>query len=250
MVRVPGSSPISFTANFPLRIGTDWSAFLLAPLNVTLDFPSIFLGKTPQLFHPEIFRDGILSGSISLSETLQHPSIVGDVQLVNGKLSASSGAWFNLAETSSRIVFEGDRARLEFFNAATKEVDVLVRGEIDFKDTSDITINITGATPLFDLTSHPIDCVNKIEIAPAPLILAPAVAELEFRGALFQSPWTISLKEDSSTPLFGASNPAGLSRNFPLCLGTGPEEKTLLLGAFPRTEAAPEAPPKKQKKRR
>jgi hypothetical protein len=129
-------------------------------------------------------------------------------------------------------------------------VDVLVRGEIDFKDTSDITINITGATPLFDLTSHPIDCVNKIEIAPAPLILAPAVAELEFRGALFQSPWTISLKEDSSTPLFGVSNAAGLSRNFPLCLGTGPEEKTLLLGAFPRTEAAPEAPPKKQKKRR
>jgi len=249
-IRVPGSSAISFTANFPLRIGTDWSAFLWAPLNVTLDFPSIFLGKTPQLFHPEIFRDGILSGSISLSETLQHPSIVGDAQLVNGKLSASSGAWSNLAETSSRIVFEGDRARLEFFNAATKDVDVLVRGEIDFKDTNDITINITGATPLFDLTSHPIDCVNKIEIAPAPLILAPAVAELEFRGALFQSPWTISLKEDSSTPLFGVSNPAGFSRNFPLCLGTGPEEKTLLLGAFPRTEAAPEAPPKKQKKRR
>jgi len=249
-VRVPGSSPISFTANFPLRIGTDWSAFLLAPLNVTLDFPSIFLGKTPQLFHPEILQDGILSGSISLSETLQHPSIVGDVQLVNGKLSASSGAWFNLAEASSRIVFEGDRARLEFFNAATKNVDVLVRGEIDFKDTSDITINITGATPLFDLTSHPIDCVNKIEIAPALLILAPAIAELEFRGGLFQSPWIISVKEDSNTPLFGVSNPAGLARNFPLCLGTGPEEKTLLLGAFPRTAAVPEAPPKKQKKRR
>ena len=249
-VGVPGSSPISFIANFPLRIGTDWSAFLLAPLNVTLDFPSIFLGKTPELFQPEILRDGILSGSISLSETLQHPRIVGDVQLVNGKFSANSGARFNLAEASSRIVFEGDHARLEFFNAATKDVDVLVRGEIDFKDTSDITINITGATPLFDLTSQPIDCVNKIEIAPALLILAPAVGELEFRGGLFQSPWTISLKEDSSTPLFGVSNPAGLSRNFPLCLGTGPEEKTLLLGAFSRTEAAPEAPPKKQKKRR
>ena len=86
-IRVPDSSPISFTANFPLRIGTDWNAFQLSPLNVTLDFPSIFLAKTPQLFHPAIFRDGILSGSISLSETLQHPRIVGDVQLVNGKLS-------------------------------------------------------------------------------------------------------------------------------------------------------------------
>jgi hypothetical protein len=249
-VRVPGSSPISFTANFPLRIGTNWSGFQLSPLNITLDFPSIFLGKTPQFFHPEIFQDGILSGSISLSETLQHPRILGDVQLVNGKFSANSGALFNLAEASSRIVFEGDRARLEFFNAATKDVDVLVRGEIDFKDTSDITIRITGATPIFDLTSHLIDCVNKIEIAPTALSLAPVVGELEFRGGLFQSPWTISVKEDSSTPLFGVSNPASLARNFPLCLGTSPEEKTLLLGALPRTEAAPGAPAKRQKKRR
>src|SRR6266536_1147143 len=221
VIRVPDSSPISFTANFPLRIGTDWSAFQLSPLNVTVDFPSIFLGKAPQLFHPQIFQDGILSGNISLSETLQHPRILGDVQLVNGKLFASSGALFNLAEASSRIVFEGDRAWVEFFNATTKDVDVLVRGEIDFKDTSDITIRITGATPIFDLTSHLIDCVNKIEIASTAFHLAPVVGELEFRGGLFQSPWPISLKEDSRTPLFGVSNPAGLARNFPLCLGTG-----------------------------
>jgi hypothetical protein len=250
VIRVPDASPLSFTANFPLRIGTDWSAFQLSPLNVTVDFPSIFLGKAPQLFHPQIFQDGILSGNISLSETLQHPRILGDVQLVNGKLFASSGALFNLAEVSSRIVFQGDRAWLEFFNATTKDVDVLVRGEIDFKDTSDITIRITGATPMFDLTSHLIDCVNKIEIAPTAFPLAPVVGELEFRGGLFQSPWTISVKEDSSTPLFGVSNPAGLARNFPLCLGTSPEEKTLLLGALPRTEAAPKAPAKRQKKRR
>jgi len=92
--------------------------------------------------------------------------------------------------------------------------------------------------------------VNKIEIASTAFPLAPVVGELEFRGGLFQSPWTISLKEDSSTPLFGVSNPAGLARNFPLCLGTGPEEKTLLLGALPRPEGVPEAPQKRQKKRR
>ena len=248
VIRVPDSSPISFTASFPLPIGTDWGAFQLCPLSVTVDFPSIFLAKTRQLFHP--FQDGILSGSISLSETLQRPRIVGDVQLVNGKLSPSDGAWFNLTQASSRIVFEGDTAQLEFFNAATKDVDVLVRGEIDFKDTSDITLRITGSTPIFDLTSHLIDCVNRIEIAPAPLPLAPAVEELELRGSLFQSFWTISLKEDSSTPLFGVSNPAGLARNFPLCPGTGPEEKILLLGALPRIEAAPEASAKTQNKRR
>ena len=247
---VPDSSPISFTANFPLRIGTGWDAFQLCPLSVTLDFPSIFLAKTRQLFHPEPFLDGILSGSISLSETLQHPRIVGDVQLVNGKLSGNSGAWFNLTQASGRIVFEGDRARLEFFNAATKDVDVLVRGEIDFKDTSAITIRITGSTPIFDLTSRLIDCVNNIEIAPAALPLAPAIEELELRGGLFQSPWTISLKEDSSTPLLGVSNPAGLARNFPLCPGSGPEEKTLLLGTLPRIDATPGAPANTKNKRR
>ena len=250
VIHVPDSSPISFTANFSWRIGTGWGAFQLSPLSVTVDFPSIFLGKTHQIFHPDIFQDGILSGSISLSQTLQHPRIVGDVQLVNGRLSDSSAAWFNLTEASSRIIFEGDRARLEFFNAATKDADVLVRGEIDFKDTSEIAIKLTGATPIFDLTPHLIDCVNKIEIAPVALPLAPAVGELEVRGGLFQSPWTISLHEDSSTPLFGVSNPAGLARNFPLCLGTGPEEKTLVLGAMPRPEAAPEAPAKRPKKRR
>src|SRR5262249_1811467 len=87
VIRVPDSRPIRFTANFPLRIGTDWNAFQLCPVNITVDFPWILLGKAPQLFHPGIFQDGILSGSISLSETLQCPRIIGDIQLVNGRLS-------------------------------------------------------------------------------------------------------------------------------------------------------------------
>src|SRR5439155_22154080 len=56
VVRVLDSNPISFTANFPLRVGTDWNAFQLSPLNVTVDFPSIFLAKAPQLFHLAIFQ--------------------------------------------------------------------------------------------------------------------------------------------------------------------------------------------------
>src|SRR6266481_2819470 len=48
-IQVPNSSPISFTANFSLPVGTDWNAFQLSPLNVTIDFPSVFLAKAPQL---------------------------------------------------------------------------------------------------------------------------------------------------------------------------------------------------------
>src|SRR5207253_10315162 len=125
VIRVPDASTISFTANFPLRIGTDWSAFQSSPLNVTVDFPSIFLGKGPELFHPRIFQDGILSGNISLSETLQCPRIIGDMQLVNGKLSGDGWPSFNVTEASSRISFTGNHAAVEFLNVATKDADLL-----------------------------------------------------------------------------------------------------------------------------
>jgi hypothetical protein len=249
-IHTPDSSPVSFTANFSLPIGTDWNAFQLAPLNITVDFPSVFLAKMPQLFHPELFRDGILSGSISLSETLQHPRIVGDVQLVNGKLSGDRWTSFNFIEASSRIVFEGNRAAVEFFNAATKDVDLSFRGDIDFDDINDVAVRISGATPIFDLTSHQIDCVSNIKVAPAALTLAPAVTQLEFRGGLFQPGWTVSLHEAAGLQSFAMSAPDDDAREFPLCVGTGPEEKTLVLGALPRPEAAAEgAGPKRQEKR-
>jgi len=251
VVRVLDSNPISFTANFPLRIGTDWNAFQLSPLNVTVDFPSIFLAKAPQLFHPAIFQDGILSGSVSLSETLQHPRITGDVQLVNGKLSGDGWTSFNLVEASSRIAFAGNRASVEFFNVATKDVDLLLRGEILFDDPNDVTVRMSAATPIFDLTSSQIDCVNKIQIAPAVLPLAPAVAEFEFHGGVFQSGWTVALQEDAGSQSLAISDPDGAARKLLLCLGTSPEEKTLMLGALPRAETNVEATRSKgQKKRR
>jgi hypothetical protein len=234
-----------------LRIGTDWNAFQLSPVNVTLDFPLVFLPKAPQLFHPGIFRDGILSGSISLSETLQHPRVVGDVQLVNGKLSSDSWAPLNFIEASGRIAFGGNRASVEFLDAATKDVDLSLRGEIDFEDLNDVTVRISGATPIFDLTSHQIDCVNKIKVGPAVLTLAPAVTEFEFRGGLFQSGWTVSLHEATSLQSSAISDPDGGARKFSLCLSASPEEKTLLLGALPRPETGGEmTQPKKQEKRR
>ena len=250
-IQVPDSSPISFTANFSLPFGTDWNAFQLSPLNVTIDFPSVFLAKAPQLFHPAIFQDGILSGSISLSETLQHPRIGGDVQLINGKLSGDGWTSFDFTEAGSRIVFAGNRASVEFLNLATKDVDLSLRGEIDFEDINDLTIRISGATPIFDLTSTQIDCVNKIKIVPAVLMLAPAVAEFELRGGLFKSGWTASLHEATDFESLTISDPDGGARRFPLCLGTSPEEKTLVLGALPRSETGAETSrPKKQEKRR
>jgi len=248
VIGVPSSSPVNFTANLPLRIGTDWNAFLASPLNVALDFPSIFMANAPRYFYPEIFRDGILSGNISFSGTLQHPQITGDVQLMNGKLETAS---LNLTEASSRLSFRGNRASLDFFNATTKDVDFSLSGDIDFQDINDIAIKLTGATPIFDLTMHPINCVGKIDIGAVTMTLAPAITEVEFRGGLFQTDWMIGVKEQTSARSLTNLDPNGTPREFPLCFsGASTEEETLLLGLPGRPEARLETVrPKKRTKR-
>jgi hypothetical protein len=248
VIHMRNSSPISFTAILPLRIGTDWNAFRISPLNVTLNFPSIFLANAPQFFRPQILS-GILSGNVSLSETLQHPHIDGDIQLVNGKLSGDGGGPINVSEASGRIAFGGDRASIEFLNVATKDTDLLLRGEIDFQDTSNVTVKVDGAMPIFDLTPHPIDCMSKIQLASVPFTLAPAVAELQFCGSLFQAHWTIGLKERAIAQSSDISDPDGGTREFPLCFsGTGPEPATLVLGTLPRPEVHPTATPRPKKR--
>jgi autotransporter translocation and assembly factor TamB len=216
----------------------------MSALNVSLDFPAVLLATAPQLFHSNTLEDGILSGKISLSETLEHPRIVGEVQLVNGKLG-SGDSFFNFIGASTLAVFDGKHASVEFLNLATKDVDLALGGEIDFENTKHVVVKIAAATPIFDLMSRPVDCVNKIEIAPVALPLAPAATELEFSGPLRQSGWSVSLKEDISSQFSVVSTPESAERIFPLCFGTGPEEKTLLLGAVPRGEVAPKVSPKK-----
>jgi hypothetical protein len=248
VVHMPDSSPVSFTANFPLGIGTDWNAFRLSPLTITLNFPSIFLAKAPQFFHPQIFS-GILSGNVSLSETLEHPHIDGDIQLLNGKLSGDGGGPVNLTEASGRIAFGRDHASIEFLNVATKDTDVSLRGEIDFQNTSNVTIKINGSTPIFNLTARQINCMNRIEFAPTRFTLAPAVAELQFCGALFQPNWTVGLKEHTIAQSSNVADPDGVTREFPLCFwGTGPDQPALVLGTLPRPEAHPRATPRPTKR--
>src|SRR6478735_6060116 len=247
-VHLPKSSPLSFTANFPLPIGVTWSAFQTVPVNISRDFPAIFLAAAPQFLHSNILEDGILSGKISLSETLECPRIVGEVQLVNGKL-VSSDFFSNLTGASALAIFDGTHASLEFLNVATKEVDLAFSGDIDFENTKYVVVRIAAATPIFDLMSHPVECVNKIEIMPTALPLAPAATKLEFRGPLFESDWSVSLKEEINGQFSIVPTPDGAERIFPVCPGAGPEEKALLLGAIPRAEVGPKENQKKGEKR-
>ena len=248
-IHFPKSSPLSFTASFPLPIGITWNAFQMSPLKISLDFPALFLAAAPQFFDSNILEEGILSGKISLSETLEQPRIVGEVQLVNGKL-ASSESFLNVIGGSTLAIFDGNHASLEFLNLETKDVDLALRGEIDFENTKEVVFRIAGSAPIFNLMSRRVDCVNKIEIAPVPPPFAPGGTELEFRGPLLGSGWSVSLKEEIGSQFSIVSTPDGAERVFPLCFGTGPEEKTLLLGAVPRAEVAPNVDQEKREKRR
>jgi hypothetical protein len=247
-IHLPKSSPLSFTANFPLPIGITWSALQISPIDVSLDFPAVSLAAAPQFFHSNILEDGILSGKISVSETLECPRIVGEMQLVNGKL-VSSDFFSNVIGASTLAIFDGDHASLEFLNLATKDVDLAFSGDIDFENTKYVVVRIAGATPVFDLMSHPVDCVNKIEITPTALPLAPAATELEFRGPFLESGWSVSLKEEIDGQFSIVPKPDAAERIFPVCVGAGPEEKTLLLGTIPRTEVGSKENPKKGEKR-
>src|SRR5437588_1685776 len=118
---LPGSSAVDLAAKFPLKIGQDWKTFLASPLEATIRFPAVVLASAPQLLHPAIFNEGILSGTISLSQNLEHPNITGEVQLLNGVLQ---NAPLDLIRASGRMTFSGDHSALEFLNATTKDVDL------------------------------------------------------------------------------------------------------------------------------
>jgi hypothetical protein len=230
----PNSSPLVFTARFPLRIGTDRNAFLTSPINATFDFPSLFLVNIPQLFHPDIFLDGILSGKLSISETLQHPRITGDLQLLNGKLH---NAPMDLVEANGRFSFSGDTGSIEFMNVSTKDVDLSFRGEIDLRDQNDLAIKLTPILHVFDLTTQPIDCVGDVEIAPVGLTLAAPIETLEIRGRLFQGNWSVIAKEH------------GIARTLRLCLGNAVDSKVLSFGTHPRPTPESSRPRKSGKRR-
>jgi hypothetical protein len=154
----------------------------------------------------------------------------------------SGGGWTpaNIIKASSRITFNGDRAVLEFLDAASSDVELSLNGEITFTDPNDVVVKLNGATPIFDLTLEQMDCVNKIKMAPASLTLAPAVTEIAFRGSVFHGGWTVTLQEPTNTQSPTGSDPDTVTRQFPLCLSESAEEKTLLLGGPPRPEAAGE----------
>ncbi len=241
---LPGSSQVDISAKFPFKLGEDWKAFFASPLDAQINFPAVVLASAPQFFHPPMFDDGIVSGAISWNQTLQHPHISGDVQLVNAKLQNGP---LDFTQASARITFDGEHGKIEFLNAATNDVDISLRGDIDFHDLAETKIDIFPSVPVFALTTPPSSCVNRIVLQPVGITLAPIINQIEVRGSMFEGGWTMTSRQAAIT----AQGESILSdaTKIPLCFGEKPAQQSFTFGLHPKPTPAPEKPRKKPKRR-
>ena len=242
---LPGSSPVDFVAKFPLKFGQDWKTFLASPIAANVRFPTVVIGSAPQLLHPAIFNEGILSGSLTLTQNLEHPNITGEIQLVSGILQ---NAPLDLTRASGRMIFNGERATLEFLNASTKDVDLSLKAEVDLRSTNDLIATISSTSQVFDTTTSIQDCVRDILISPADVTLAPTVQEVELRGDLFGNNWKFGLKEIGTSAAAVSANP--LTREFHFCAGATPQGEVFAFAVHPRPQPLPPKPKKQKRGRR
>jgi hypothetical protein len=245
-----GGDPISLDLGSQIYLGHERSRAALEPISANIDLPAIFLVQLPRYLSHDLFRDGILSGKMSISETLRYPKISGDLQLINGKLIGTS---LPAITASGRVAFNGKTASLDFANISTHDVDLSLRGEVDFSDPEALAVKVSGIQPMVDLTPRAkIDCIAGINFMSAPQAgtVFPMVDRLDFRGSAFRSDWRVTLSENINGRSFGALDKSDATRTFQFCRGAQPDEEMLVLGSEPRLHFPLTVRPRKRAKHR
>ena len=215
VVKAEGSLPLQLR-----KLETGFALNTEGPLAANLSFPSIFLAKLPAYLSRGIFTGGILSGNLSVSNSLQHPTILGEASLIDAQFLRG----FAL---STGLTFKGPTATVDFARFRHNAVDLAARGEIDFQDLADIELKLLPSSPLVELTTLTAgDCVKNVEISTSALdTLSPrTVSQLDFRGSLFAPAWTVSL---------ASPNDVEVPQAFPFCFSDQSRGKTLTLSIAP-----------------
>jgi hypothetical protein len=240
------SSPLKLEASVPVRLGEQRSKATAEPFSGSLDFPKISVARLPHFLSRDWLRDGIFSGKLAFSETLQHPKILGDVQLTSG-IPGSIPLKAN--DLSGKINFKGTTASIDSLNLVTKSIDVPLRGEIDFSGSTGIAIKLTGSRPLFDLTPAEDDsCIQEVALLPRPVTQTDGIPidEIQLVGNLGHRDWAVSLHHRSAGPSTAGGNED--IRSFKFC-SVGDTKKTLTLGCEPLTKSERTRPRKKSRRR-
>jgi autotransporter translocation and assembly factor TamB len=224
-----GSDPLKLEATIPLQLGkreTEYAFKSDGPIFATLNFPAIFLGKLPRFISRGIFHGGILSGQLAISDSLGHPRILGDLQLIDGRFGVG-------ASLSSLVTFGGQNATIAFAQLRQDRALLSARGEVDFHDLSAIALALFPSARLRDSTSlEPGDCITGIEFSAiaVPAFASRLVNRIDLRGSFSGPAWTISLSQEPEIPL---PTPLTLPRTIPFCPPNGAPGKTLILTTAP-----------------
>ena len=217
------SDLIKAEGSLPLRLAKRDAGYSLntdGPLAANLSFPAIFLAKLPAYLSREVFTRGILSGNLRFSNSLQHPTILGETSLIDAQFLRGPSL-------STGLTFKGPTATIDFVQLRQNRAEVFARGEIDFRDLAGIELKILPSTSLLESTSLTSgDCVSGIEFSAASFgTLSPKpISELGFRGSPFARDWVISLSSPSDV-----ESPQA----FPFCSGDHSRGKTLTLQIVP-----------------
>jgi hypothetical protein len=250
-VQFQGSDAISCDASAPIRLGKERSGGTLEAITANVSFPKIFLGGLPRYLSGDMFLDGILSGRTALSETFRHPKILGEIQLTNGKLGNTP---LHATDASGHLTFKGTTASIDSANLGINDVDLSVRGEINFQDMQAVAVRLTGLEPIFDLTPRGgTDCVSGVDVMPVQAADVPlsVIQTLEFRGPVFAANWIVALSESVNGEPATASNKTDTPRTFHFCPGAEANQQTLVLGCQPRKPLPTPTPhPRKRPKHR
>jgi hypothetical protein len=225
-----GSDPIRIEGTVPLQLEKRDAEYAISsngPLSVTLSFPAIILAKLPRYLSPTIFTRGILSGNITIADSVQHPLITGSANLVDGQLLRGS-------TVSTGVTFKGRNATIDYlhlgeasyftsiFDSSVPSFEIAAHGEIDFPNLDEIKLKILPATHVLPSSSSIAagDCVSSIEFHPILMLVSQPIQIIELDGSLFTRSFAISF------PSIDGVRPSDV---FPLCSDNSSPGKTLIL---------------------
>jgi len=218
-----GSDPVRVEGAFPVRLEKLENGYGLkteGPLSVTANFPAIFLAKLPSYLSRGIFTRGILSGNVTISDSLQQPLITGAASLIDGHLLRGS-------TLSAGVTFKGRNAIIDFVRWQEDGADISARGEIDFRDVAAIKSRLVSNAALIESgVLEPGDCISGVEFSGAVLSAQPSarIQEIHLSNSLFARTATVS---------FSSPDVLESPQSFSFCFGSESHGKTLTLKTAP-----------------
>ena len=153
IANVTNSDPVKVEATMPLdltraAINGPGIFALDRPIVATLNCPAILLPKLPHYLTGKIFHDGILSGNLVASGTLQAPSLSGELACLMANFPKPRD---RSPASEAAFVFQGKSATISFASLDLTEAKLPFDGTIDFNNTSNVSIKLFPEARVYGL---------------------------------------------------------------------------------------------------